>query len=134
LYAFSHCIGINGVWNANNYFQAHSPTAQNCIAAAGVPYGVQFEIARLVSLKRLEYEDISSTILLTLQGLNAQAAPETARKFVEAGTSVDHVQDPAFAREAAAKVCIKFYDSFSKLTDSRLVTLGTIGYRRVGAV
>ncbi|KAF9465114.1 RNA dependent RNA polymerase-domain-containing protein [Collybia nuda] len=85
------------------YIIAHDPVAQTRIASAGVSYGVQFEMARLVSMKRLDYDYISSAILETLKGTNAQAAPETARKFIDADTSPDSLPDPAFAREAAAK-------------------------------
>lgn len=88
------------------HLQAHSSIAQTRITTADVSYGVQFEMARLVSMNRLNYDDISSTVLATLKGTNAQAAPETARKFVEVGTSSDNLPDPAFAREAAAKVRI----------------------------
>ena len=71
-----------------------------------IPYGVSFELARLVSLNKIQYEDITTIGLNSLRGSNAQNAAETARTFVHAGTGPDIIQELAFAQENAAKVCL----------------------------
>lgn len=49
-----------------------------------IPYGVQFEIARLVSNGHLEYVDIEIASLASLaNGMNDAAAPLTARVLLK---------------------------------------------------
>jgi RNA-dependent RNA polymerase len=65
---------------------------------------MQFEIARLISLDKLCYKDITAAGLSRLRGSNVQHAPETARTFVQVETCSDVTQDSAFAQEMEAKV------------------------------
>ncbi|KAF5380169.1 hypothetical protein D9615_006104 [Tricholomella constricta] len=65
-----------------------------------LPYGVLFEIARLLSCGVLTYEQISADHLNKLNGNNVQSAPETGRTLRPETTSSVNT-DPAFAQENA---------------------------------
>lgn len=74
-----------------------------------MPYAVKWEIARLISMNRIDYDTISTEILTALEGTNAQVAPDAARKILETIPSdSNQLADPAFAQEAAAKVRITY--------------------------
>lgn len=92
----------NSVDTNEPYIITYSPIIQPHFTA-DVPYGVQYEIARLISLDKLRYEEVSATGLNSLRGSNIQNAPETARTFVHAGNGSEFSQDRAFAQENAAK-------------------------------
>ncbi|KAF8078266.1 RNA dependent RNA polymerase-domain-containing protein [Lyophyllum atratum] len=67
----------------------------------GLPHGVLFELARLITASKLSIGDISSCQLSKLKGNNVQSAPETIRVLFP-DTASDARQDPAFVQEAAA--------------------------------
>jgi hypothetical protein len=62
-------------------------------------WGVKFELARLVSLDYLSYQDMTDVILETLAGPNTKAA-----QIPEVISGITTQPDKAFARENAAKV------------------------------
>jgi len=65
---------------------AQSPPSplQTFFNAKKLPYGVQYEIARLVSLGKMSYDDVSIGIVDEVARLstNAEAAPLTVKKFL----------------------------------------------------
>lgn len=60
--------------------QAHSSHLQRCFDKRNLPYGVQYEIARLITMG-FRYDQILMVDLDKLQkeGSNATAAPKTAK-------------------------------------------------------
>jgi hypothetical protein len=64
--------------------QSPSQTLQNVFNAKKLPYGAQYEINRLVSVKKLKYDDIFYHHVDTLAklGTNREAAPATAKLFL----------------------------------------------------
>ncbi|GLB39244.1 putative RNA-dependent RNA polymerase [Lyophyllum shimeji] len=67
----------------------------------GLPYGVKFELGRLMSASKLTAENILTAHLRKLEGTNAQCAPEAVRVlFRDIASDLD--QDTAFAQEIAA--------------------------------
>jgi hypothetical protein len=61
-------------------------------------YGVQYEIARLVSLGCLKYDQLTTIYLDQLRGSNADAAPKTVRVLADLLSS-----DP---EDVKVKVCL----------------------------
>jgi len=59
-------------------------------------------MARLVTLNRLDCDSLSIADLKKLEGTNAAAAAETAKTLLKLDQELS--QDPAFAKETAAKV------------------------------
>ncbi|RDB26117.1 RNA-dependent RNA polymerase 1 [Hypsizygus marmoreus] len=91
--------GPSTVISEQPYIIAHSPTVENF---PGLPYGVFFEMARLISSNKLPCESISIQHLELLKGRNVESAPKTARTlFPQLASS--SAQDPAFAQEMAAQ-------------------------------
>lgn len=78
----------------------------------GLSIGAQWEIARLISLGRVDGRKIKITDLQTLRGSNAEFAPKVVQKLLPQAlrTSQDsELMEKAFARENAAKVCRCLY-------------------------
>jgi hypothetical protein len=72
----------------------------------GLRFGVQYEIARLVSRGAFSYEDIVLYNLQRLTGPNAVAVPKTAEVFTINRPLPEKMKDAhaqAFAKEFAAK-------------------------------
>ncbi|KAF9478503.1 hypothetical protein BDN70DRAFT_44221 [Pholiota conissans] len=69
-----------------------------------ISLGVRYELARLITIGKVAYRDITADRLKQLQGPNAQAGPKIAQVFAK-NSSSDSIRaeiDMAFAREIAA--------------------------------
>jgi hypothetical protein len=89
--------------------QAHSDHHQKCFDARSLSCGVQWEIARLVTLQEdpSDFSTIPIDRLDSLQGSNAQSAAKTAKVILE-GIDADESgggRKDANARDTLAKVC-----------------------------
>ncbi|KAF8897616.1 RNA dependent RNA polymerase-domain-containing protein [Infundibulicybe gibba] len=86
---------------------AHEVRLQHCYDKRSLPYGVQYEIARLVSRGRIRHDQILLEDLdeIAKLGSNAQAVPRTAQillaRYTTATESGPH---STFSKEMAAKV------------------------------
>lgn len=91
------------------------------LKAKQLAWGVQFEIARLVSKGYLAPKDISSEKLEQLRGSNVDAAARVAQVFAD--NVVDSsALDQAFAKEVAASVRLLIL--FMMLVHESIVALG----------
>ncbi|KAJ3882906.1 RNA dependent RNA polymerase-domain-containing protein [Lentinula edodes] len=82
---------------------AYSRSFQQWIAARKLPWGVEWEIARLVSIGKIKYDTVQMSALdeLKKQGTNAKAAPLVEKILLRKGEEVD--TNHLFANEYRAK-------------------------------
>jgi RNA-dependent RNA polymerase len=96
--------------NAETIAKAHSDLLQKCFDARNLSCGVQWEIARLITLQENpdDFSTIPINLLDHLQGSNAQSAPKTAKLILEKihAEEAGDVPKDANARERSAKVCL----------------------------
>ncbi|KAF9268058.1 hypothetical protein L218DRAFT_892734 [Marasmius fiardii PR-910] len=92
------------------YFIAHSPEWQGIFDEKKLPFGVQWEIARLVSTEKLAFDDLKLEKLECLQslGTNEKAAPMVekifAKDFDSIGRGAENSSRPdPFTREKESK-------------------------------
>ncbi|KAK0206463.1 RNA dependent RNA polymerase-domain-containing protein [Desarmillaria ectypa] len=81
---------------------AHNPRYQTCFQARNLQYGIQYEVARLVSTDVIEYSDILIDVLDHLKGKsNHEGVPLVAQAFAQVKSTV--WGDAVFSREKEAK-------------------------------
>ncbi|KAK0468272.1 RNA dependent RNA polymerase-domain-containing protein [Desarmillaria tabescens] len=81
---------------------AHNPRYQLCFEARDLQYGIQYEIARLVSTNVIDYSDILIDVLGQFKGKsNHDGVPRVAQAFKQVTNTV--VGDTTFSREKEAK-------------------------------
>lgn len=81
---------------------AHNPRYHICFQARNLQYGIQYEIARLVSTGAIEYSDILIDVLDQLKGKsNHDGVPLVGRALMQVTSSV--IGDTVFSREKEAK-------------------------------
>lgn len=86
------------------YIIVHSSIHQSCFEARKIPYGAQYEIARLVSMGHISFTDIIMENLDKLSSLsNAEGAPQ-ARRIVRGNQHTrEEKPNQLFERETQAK-------------------------------
>jgi RNA-dependent RNA polymerase len=84
---------------------AYSKSVQNWIDSRCLPWGVQWEIARLVSSGKLNYSQIRMSTLDELQklGSNSKAAPLVEQMLLQKEGNVQRKDNQLFAKEHNAK-------------------------------
>lgn len=81
---------------------AHNPRYHICFQARNLQYGIQYEIARLVSTGAIEYSDILMDVLDQLKGKsNHDGVPLVAQALMQVTSTV--IGDTVFSREKEAK-------------------------------
>ncbi|KAG6336122.1 hypothetical protein ID866_2960 [Astraeus odoratus] len=84
------------------YYQAHHTHLQKCFDTKEIRFGVQWQIARQVTLGHMTYEDIVVPELDKLKGPNRIAAPLVERLFCPRDREADGATGAFFDREKAA--------------------------------
>jgi hypothetical protein len=85
------------------HFQAHCSRWQPYFDR-NLCYGVQYEIARLVTLGCFRYKDLCTDLLCNLSGPNAEAAPKTAEALAEIFVDGKLKEDAVFSKAVPSKV------------------------------
>jgi hypothetical protein len=81
---------------------AHSDDYQTLFNSRGICFGVQLEIARLISSERIQWEQISIPAVKDLEGENRAAAPLVEERLLFREMSATYKEN--FADELTAKV------------------------------
>lgn len=81
---------------------AHHGHLQKYFDTKGIRYGVQWQIARLVTIGHITYEDIAIPELDKLRGPNQFAAPLVDNLYGRHNSETDEVSGAFFNREKAA--------------------------------
>ena len=88
-------ISLAVVIRHSTIHQSPSQFLQNIFTNKKLPYGAQFEISRLVSIGKLQYDDILFEDIITLakKGTNREAAPLTAKVMLKHNNFEDDESD-----------------------------------------
>lgn len=93
----------------NTLLQAYSPGLQSYLK--GLSVGVQWEIARLVSMKKIGWEDIYIPKLALLRGSNLESGPKVAQVLLDVAAQDSMEFTAAIKQEMEAKVMSAYCDS-----------------------
>ncbi|TFK39284.1 RNA dependent RNA polymerase-domain-containing protein [Crucibulum laeve] len=85
------------------YTIAHSSALERLMEKKHLPYGVKWEIARLISLDRLNYGAITEEHLELLKGTNHETASKVANVLLKVELEASAALSVAFASEKAVK-------------------------------
>lgn len=85
-------------------YQAHHLHLQKCFDKREIRFGVQWQIARLVTLGHITYDDVPVPALDTLKGPNQSTAPLVDKLFRRSVNEANEGTSGFFSKEKEATV------------------------------